>query len=241
MNKYEKYETKIIPCLLSQEWLDQNYPKNGTCIRKNEGYGFNNFGKKREEIIKLYIGDIGLEGNLDLSDFKNLEALSCKNNCLTSLNVNGCRELKIIDCYINQLTTLNLNDLEELRELNCSDNFLTQIIYPSNPEKITYLHVRNNNLSLQDLSIFSKFGDLRALSIGNEDENKINQRIHNHFEGSLEPLRDLNNLQELHIFNTDINGGWEYLSDSLERFWYDTELRPDCKLAQATAELEKEI
>jgi hypothetical protein len=39
-------------------------------------------------------------------------------------------------------------------------------------------------------------------------------------------------LKKLGIGNTDIDSGWEYLSDSLEEIYYETKLRPNCKLAQ---------
>ena len=96
-NKCEIYETKIIPCLPAQTWLGQNYPKNGTCLRKEKKWyndefeNHRDFGKTREEITNLGTSEIGLEGNLDLSGFQNLEVLYCNNNCLTNLKVNNCQ------------------------------------------------------------------------------------------------------------------------------------------------------
>src|SRR3954447_12955661 len=113
----------------AQEWLEENYPKNGTCLRENEkNYGddnINNYGKTREQITKLDISNQKLEGELDLSDFTNLE------------------------------------------ELDCFHIHLTQIFYPSNPEQLIRLDIRNNNLIEQDLTILSQFGNLRYLLIGN--------------------------------------------------------------------------
>jgi serine/threonine protein kinase len=250
--EYEKREqkikeTQIIPCLPAQTWLDQNYRKNGTCIRKEKNWNSNelenhwDFGKTRAEITRLDIREKGLEGNCDLSDFKNCEKLDCSNNYLTNLEVNNCGKLKEINCKNNQLITLNLSNLAELETLLCSNNYLTQIVYPSNPEKITYLDIRNNHLSPSNLTIFSQMRNLRELAIGNWDKNKINQNIYNHFTGSCEPLKELDKLERLNIDNTDLDSGWEYLPDSLRYFLYDTELRPNCKLAQAKTELEKEF
>src|SRR5205809_4909499 len=99
--------------------------------------------------------------------------------------------------------------------------------------------MRNNNLNPSNLTIFSQFSNLEHLLIGNSGKNKINQGIYNHFHGSLEPLKDLNKLDYLSISNTDIDSGFEYLPDSLIRiFDYNTELRPNCKLAQAQVEKE---
>ncbi|CFW92820.1 putative Non-specific protein-tyrosine kinase [endosymbiont DhMRE of Dentiscutata heterogama] len=238
---YYGRETKIIPCILAQEYINQEYPKNGTCVRKNESYDTDNFGKTRKEITKLWISEKALEGELDLADFKNLEVLWCSDNCLTNLNVNDCKKLGRIECFNNQLTTLNLSNLKELEKLKCFNNYLTQIPYLPYPEKITSLNISNNNINPSDLSIFNQLRNLRSLVIGNHNKNKINQGIYNHFQGGLKPVQDLNNLKKLNISNTDIDSGWEYLPDSLERIDYDTELRPNCKLSLVKAELEKEL
>ncbi|CAG8597342.1 34517_t:CDS:10 [Racocetra persica] len=177
------------PNLEIVEIEDQEYPKNGTCkIEKDKrGRENPNFNKKREAITELDI-----------------------NNCLTNLDLNNCKKLKTIWCSNNQLTTLNLSNLEQLEQFGCADNYLTQIIYPSNPENITFLDISSNKLSLSDLAVFNKFKNLEGLG----------------------------NLGGLFIDNTDINRGWEYLPGSLEKiqYNYDTKLRPDCKLAQTKAE-----
>src|SRR6185436_3853537 len=111
----KSYETKIIPCQSAQTYLNQNYPPNGTCQIKRD----DNFGKKRAKVEELDISQKGLEGDLDLSAFKNLEELKCSDNCLTNLNVNNCRKLKKIECYSNQLTTLNLSKCKQLEEIHC--------------------------------------------------------------------------------------------------------------------------
>jgi len=93
--KYGKHKTKIIHCQPTRTYLQQNYPQNGTCqIRDESIITINNFGKTRAEIKELVISGEGLEGNLDLSDFPNLEELTCSANCLTNLNLNNCRKLK---------------------------------------------------------------------------------------------------------------------------------------------------
>ncbi|CAG8456688.1 7228_t:CDS:2 [Scutellospora calospora] len=81
----ETKETKITPCILAQEYINQNYPKNGTCVRIRDGETHEDFGKIREEIKELDIREKALEGELDLSDFKNLEILKCSDNYLTQI------------------------------------------------------------------------------------------------------------------------------------------------------------
>jgi serine/threonine protein kinase len=237
----EVNKTNIILCLPAQTWLDQNYPQNGTCQIENESDHINNFDKTREEIKELNISYKALEGTLDLTDFKNLEILFCSDNCLANLNLNNCQKLKKIYCKNNQLTTLNLSNLKELEKLDCSDNYLTQIPYFPQPEKIKELWVGDNNLSPSKLTIFSQLRNLESLGIGNRDKKKINQNVYNRLVGSCEPLKDLNKLKWLSISNTDLDSGWEYLPDSLTVFYYDTQLRPNCKLSQNKVELEKEL
>jgi len=75
----------------------------------------------------------------------------------------------------------------------------------------------------------SKFTNLESLSISN-----------NNFFGSLKPLKGLTKLKELHIQNTDISSGLEYLPNGLEEFrCYDADNK---KQGAKSAELyEKEL
>jgi len=58
--------------------------------------------------------------------------------------------------------------------------------------------------------MFSNFSNLEVLIIGSDNEKK-----HNNFVGSLQPLQNLSNLQELDISNTNIDSGLDYLPASL--------------------------
>ncbi|MCE8163202.1 MAG: protein kinase [Candidatus Moeniiplasma glomeromycotorum] len=230
IKKFSYYrEIEIVPCISAQTYLDQEYLAQ----------------KEREKVKEIEVIAKGLEGNLDLSDFKNLEKLDCSNNCLTNLNLNNCKKLKEIRCWNNQLATLNLGDLIQLEIVWCSNNYLTQIIYPTNLERMTELLISDNNISFSDLSIFSQFNNLVRLEIGNRslfaDKNKIDLGIYNRFMGSLEPLKYLNNLEDLDISNTDIDSGWEYLPNSLWTISYDIELRPNCKLVKVQKQWDQEL
>jgi Leucine-rich repeat (LRR) protein len=81
------------------------------CIRKNEGNGINNFGKKRSEIFKLRISEQKLEGILNLSDFVQLEELYCRNNQLIQIILPSNNKLKILGCSNNLLTTFDYDKL----------------------------------------------------------------------------------------------------------------------------------
>ena len=53
--------------------------------------------------------------------------LSCSDNKLTALNVQGLTYLQMIDCGSNQLTELNVEGCTSLKGLGCGDNKLTSL------------------------------------------------------------------------------------------------------------------
>ena len=53
--------------------------------------------------------------------------LTCTNNQLTELNLNGLTQLTTLRCNANQLTTLDVSQLTNLTELWCNDNKLTKL------------------------------------------------------------------------------------------------------------------
>ncbi|CAI2180941.1 663_t:CDS:2 [Funneliformis geosporum] len=102
----------------------------------------------------------------------------------------------------------------ELNSLDVSSYFLTKL---SHPEKLINLALANNDFQTTSLEFLRPFTNLRSLFLGNNFQDKINQRIYNHFIGSLEPLRGMSKLVTLSINNTDIDSGLEYLPDSIEK------------------------
>jgi len=81
--------------------------------------------------------------------------------------------------------------------------------------KLQHLQIRN---------YFREFGDW--------------EKFRNRFKGSLKPLRNSSNLEELHIDNTDIDEGLEYLPESVEIIYCSTKLWPEslCKKFQERLE-----
>jgi Leucine-rich repeat (LRR) protein len=149
----------------AQEWLDKNYPKNGTCIRKDaENDNYEDYGKRRKEVEELDIGDKGLEGNLDLSDFVNLEKLDCNNNQLTDLNLTECIKLEELICYFNKFTELKLTNLANLKKFDLSYNEGLLKLDCSNCQ-LTTLGLYNNSLIELNCSN-NQFDSLRFL-VGN--------------------------------------------------------------------------
>lgn len=142
---------------------------------------------------------------LDVS-FKNLTG---------SLKLVGFNNLIEFNCFENQLTLLDLGDCFSLTELCCSNNrfinlnFLDQI-----NSKLKILYIGNNYFPLNDLRVFSPLFNLEKLWIGS-----------NSWTGSLQPLQTLTKLKYLHVNQTDLTIGLEYLPASLENFYcWETKL-----------------
>lgn len=101
----------------AQEYLDCFYPRDGTCKLKNESHSVNNFGKKRNEITKLYISYRELQGTLKLDDFVNLKELWFYHNQLTSLDLNQNSKLEVLDIKDNNFFEQDLSFLGHLVNL----------------------------------------------------------------------------------------------------------------------------
>jgi len=113
-----------------------------------------------------------------------------------------------------------------LRELDCSDNKLTNLNL-SKCDELTLLNISNNNFSEQkDLKFLESFTKLESISLAN-----------NRFCGSLEPLKNMSNLRELNIVDTDINSGLEFLPSGLERFYCAGEQKNNAKVKQIFEQL----
>ena len=176
-----------------------------------QGYLDRNYPKnQRKEIKKIDIALKNFSGSLDLSDFINLEELNC---------------------YDNQLTSLKLANPNRIKWINVENNYLTDLSFLKDldSEKMTDLYIRSNNFPEQDLAVFSKFINLEGLSIGNWNQEKINQDIYNRFKGDLEFLQGLRKLKRLSISDTDVDSGLEYLPDSLETFYCSADCKKDAK------------
>ena len=214
----------------AQQWLESQEEYNTETKRKQakeldiSGFDYN----KREEKLAWD----KLEGELDLSEFINLEGSSCTYNQLTSINLRNCKNLKEISCAYNKLTKLDLTGLNELEIVECCGNCLKVFDYRSlNFEELTWLNIGANNLPEQDLTVFSKFINLKALWIGNRDEDIQQGFSVNRFYGSLEPLKNLTKLRILNIDNTDIDSGLEHLPNSVEEIYCSSKERKESKVS----------
>jgi hypothetical protein len=80
------------------------------------------------------------------------------------LDLNDFINLKKLDCPYNKLTSLDLRNLSKLESIECGNNLLTNLNnLPTNADKLTELFIGNDNFEEQDLSILSRFKNLRFL------------------------------------------------------------------------------
>jgi len=170
--------------------------------------------------------------NLDVSNLTNLRELNCQNNKLTNLDCSNCSQLESIECGYNKLTELTLTNCSNINKLHCQSNKLNNLDFLSdlssgNLEKII---MHENNFATSDLILdpFSKFVNLKELNL---DESG--------FFGSLEPLKNLTKLEILDISNTDIDSGWEYLPESLQKLYCSIREKPKSKVKVIAEELRK--
>lgn len=87
--------------------------------------------------------------SLDLIGLSNLKILDCKYNKLTSLIIRGMNKLTNLSCYNNQLTTLDIKELDSLLELNCGKNNISSLNLEKNV-KLNDLYCSGNKLTSID-------------------------------------------------------------------------------------------
>jgi hypothetical protein len=188
----------------AQEWLDNNYPKNGVrqikdqdshCyfdlestsvsqICRNDDSADSMPSKLNRDPLKFLKALVGTKFNNEMGGWSNfgksrkeITKLNISSKELEDeLDLSDFSNLQILDCSKNQLTNLNLINQHLLTGLNCHDN------------------------KFSDLSFLTHLTNLRELDLST-----------NQFSGSLEPLKNLTKLKELSIAKTNLDSGLEYL------------------------------
>jgi ribosomal protein S17E len=125
------------------------------------------------------------------------------------LNLNDFPNLEKFFCSGHLINSIDLTKCPKINSITCQSCILTKIKFPKEAkDKLIFLDLTSNNFPKQDLSMFSELVKLRYLHISN-----------NNFFGSLEFLRNLNNLSQLRIEYTNLETGLEFLSDSVKNFY----------------------
>ena len=176
---------------------------------------------------------------MKIEGFVNLKKLYCPNKKLTGLECRNCPKLENVLCQKNQLTDLVLANCPNINKLICNRNQLTNLkfLQTISSEKLEEINISNNNISISDLTLFQNFVNLKNLGLGNWDKEIIEQGIYNRFYGSLEPLKNLINLEELDLAGTDVDSGWEYLPESLQILYLFAKESPESKVKVIAKEL----
>src|SRR5581483_4422999 len=176
-----KGKLKSYDMLTIQQLFDKKYSE-----KKEEEIEFSDLNEKRVSI-----------GELTIENFPNLRKLNVNNiKFLTKLKIINCPRLTGLNCQNNDsLIRLDLSECNELIKIQASNNRLELINLPTNSEKLSFLEINDNNFPSQDLSFLKPYRNLEMLDLGNNsNKEKIEKGIYNHFCGSLEPLKEINNL-----------------------------------------------
>ncbi|CAG8462996.1 39496_t:CDS:10 [Gigaspora margarita] len=176
---------------LSPKGKNEYYPKDG--VSKDDryadnqnyhedGYSAYNLGKRREEVDQaLDIRSRGLEGELKLEGFVNLQALWCRNNQLTKLDLSD---------YLSNLTQLTTLEIRDNVDIDLTGDLISLQSHDNYPKesrsKITKLDIKSKNLT----------GELKLVGFSN-------LVVFDCFNNQLTnlDLSDCSNLTELYCFN----------------------------------------
>ena len=104
------------------------------------------------QIEGLNLADKQIDDLTGIEGFTGLEALSCNNNALTTLDLTHNTELKLLYCQENGLTHLELPNTTTLEQIKCTDNLLTDIDV-SNNTNLKALLCSGNKITEMDLSV----------------------------------------------------------------------------------------
>lgn len=153
----------------------------------------------------LTIKDIYIE---NLERFQNLHSLSISDNDnIVFLNINRCSEIIGLTLIRTKIEEVNISKHSKIRFLSLiSNQYLRNInfIQLLNPNLLTHLEISNNSLNL-NTSMFANFINLKELIINDSN-----------CSGSLLEFRNLNDLKEINILNTDIIPSFEYLNSFVQ-------------------------
>ncbi|CAJ0629812.1 15427_t:CDS:10 [Entrophospora sp. SA101] len=155
--------------------------------------------RKRNKVKEIVINNHNLAGTLKVENFPNLAGLYFPVNNLTSLECSNCPQLKAVLGQQNKLTNIVLNNCLNITKLVGNKNNLTNLNFLKDlsAEKLAMLNISSNKIDSSNLNPFRDFVNLKHLGLG----------IYNHFTGSLEPLKNLTQLEELDLAGTDIDKG----------------------------------
>ena len=147
----------------------------------------------------------------DLSEFQNLEELTCGNTNLTSLVLTqGLENLEFVRCSYSQLTTLEISNLPKLREIHGYGNQLTTLSQIHDLPALYRLNIHTNQLN--DFPDFSTLPNLLDFNVNNNVylsmegiQNAVSLFSIDFLENQLSSLPDLSALHNLSTARITLN------------------------------------
>ena len=147
-------------------------------------------------------------GKLDLSGFKKLYSLTCVNDDLTAINIDGCSALRYLDLHFNDISELDVSGCPDLIELNCNYNAISAIDLRKNPslKKFAGSHSNlgsidlSNNSELTELNLAGTF--IRKVDLSNNK--KLKKLDLSHIPLGKIDLKDHIGITYLNLSNTGL-------------------------------------
>lgn len=170
---YHAEETAKLREFLEYECSDgvQNGKKLNTRYDPNNMVTWTDVTWNDGRVVEISWNELGLEGELDLSNFTSLTTVMCVQNQLSGVDVSGCTSLSYLDLDRNRLTEIEVDDCCSLALLNVANNQIREVDVSRNPELIT-LSCENNLLTEVDVStckalrcLYVDFNQLAELDI----------------------------------------------------------------------------
>lgn len=97
-------------------------------------------------VTNLDVNNQNISNLTGIEDFSSLVQLVCRNNSLTTLNINQNTSLKDLYCQFNQISNINTSTNNQLEKLYANNNSLTSLDLSQNI-LLTHLVANNNQLA----------------------------------------------------------------------------------------------
>ncbi len=97
-------------------------------------------------VLSLDVNSKDISDLTGIADFSDLDSLDCRNNQLSSLNVNENKNLTYLICFFNNITFLQVSGATALETLKCENNDLPSLDVSQN-SNLSLLHCSANDLT----------------------------------------------------------------------------------------------
>ncbi|MBL7887565.1 MAG: T9SS type A sorting domain-containing protein [Flavobacterium sp.] len=130
-------------------------------------------------IKRLYVGSSGITSLEGITNFVNLEFISCGQNSISTIDLSGLNLLTAIWAEYNQLTNIDISPFQNLTTLSVGNNQLQNLDISNNPN-IGILYCDHNQLQNLDLSNLTglwrldcSYNQIQTIDLSNNATNMI--------------------------------------------------------------------